>query len=161
MADLRRVTRFAKRIQMAAGLTGLLLAISAVTLVAQTSNSPRAYYDLSKEVTLTGKVLTVFKVPSRGMIPGSHILLATSSGQVDASLGKWGLQGSGALSPAPGQVVEVSGVMKMLLNKPVFVVRTAKAGGQTYQMRNEFGIPLSPQARERALQNAAQKGESQ
>jgi uncharacterized membrane protein len=161
MADPGRVTRFAKRIQMVAGLTGLLLAISAVTLVAQTSKPPRAYYDISKEVTLTGKVLIVFRVPSQGMIPGSHILLATSSGQVDASLGRWGLQGSGALSAAPGQVIEVTGVMKTLLDKPVFVVRTAKAGDQTYQMRNEFGIPVSPQARERALQNAAQKEESQ
>jgi hypothetical protein len=95
------------------------------------------------------------------MIPGSHILLATSSGQVDASLGKWGLQGGAALSAAPGQVIEMTGVMKMLRDKPVFVVRTAKAGGQTYQMRNEFGNPVSPQSRERALQNAAQKGESQ
>lgn len=55
----------------------------------------------------------------------------------------------------------VTGVMKMLLDKPVFVVHTAKAGDQTYQMRNEFGIPVSPQSRERALQNAAQKGASQ
>jgi hypothetical protein len=71
------------------------------------------------------------------------------------------LQGSGALSAAPGQVIEVTGVMKTLLDRPVFVVRTAKTGDQTYQMRNEFGIPVSPQARERALQNAAQKEESQ
>lgn len=160
MADSTRTTRLPKRIQLA-GLTGLLLAISAVTLVGQTSNSPRAYYDISKEVTLTGKVLVVFRVPSQGMIPGSHILLATPSGQVDASLGRWGLQGNGALPAAPGQLIEVTGVMKSLLDKSVLLVRTAKVGGQTYQMRNEFGIPVSPQARERALQNAEQKGESQ
>jgi hypothetical protein len=65
------------------------------------------------------------------------------------------------MSAAPGQVIEVTGVMKTLLDKPVFLVRTAKVGDQTYQMRNEFGIPVSPQARERALQNAAQKEESQ
>ena len=158
MADSRWITRFAKLIQMVAGLTGLLLPISAV---AQTSRPPQAYYDTSREVTLTGSVLAVLKAPSQGMIPGSHILLATSSGQVDASLGRWGLQGSGALSVAPGQVIEVTGVMKVLLGKAVFVVRAAKAGGQTYQMRNEFGIPVSPQARERALQNAAQKEELQ
>ena len=158
MADSKRVTRFAKLIQMVVGLTGLLFPISAI---AQTSNPPRAYYDISKEVTLTGRVLTVLRVPSQGMIPGSHILLATSSGQVDASLGSWGLEGRGALSVAPGQAIEVTGVMKTLLDKHVFVVRTARAGDQTYQMRNEFGIPVSPQARERALQNAAQKEESQ
>lgn len=157
MADSKRVSRIPKLIQKVAGLTGLLLAISVVTLVAQTINPHHAYYDSSKEVTLTGEVLTVLRVPSQGMIPGSHILLTTSSGQVDASLGRWGLEGSGALSVAPGQVIEVTGVMKTLLDKPVFVVRTAQAGEQTYQIRNEFGIPVSPQARERALQNAAQK----
>ena len=157
MADSQWVTRFPKLIQIVVGLAGLLLPLSAA---AQTSN-PRAYYDTSKEVTLTGKVLTVLRAPAQGMIPGSHILLATSSGQVDASLGKWGLEGSGALSVAPGQVVEVTGMMKVLLGKAVFVVRTARTGGQAYQMRNEFGIPVSPQARERALQNAAQKEELQ
>jgi hypothetical protein len=95
------------------------------------------------------------------MISGSHILLATSIGEVDASLGRWGMEGSGALSVAPGQVIEVTGVMKTLLDKPVFVVRTAKVGDQTYQIRNEFGNPLSPQSRERALQNAVQEGVSQ
>lgn len=142
-------------------VASLLSAIVAVTLSAQTINPPHAYYDIRSEVTLTGVVLNVLRAPSQGMIPGSHILLATSSGNVDASLGRWGLEGGGALSAAPGQVVEVTGVMKTLLDKPVFVVRTAKVGDQTYQIRNELGIPVSPQSRERALQNAAQKGVSQ
>ena len=139
----------------------LLLAILTVTLGGQTINPPRAYYDIRQEVTLTGVVLRVLRVPSQGMIPGSHILLATSSGAVDASLGRWGLGGNGGLSAAPGQVVQMTGVVKTLLDKPVFVVRTAKVEDQTYQIRNEFGIPVSPQSRERALQNAAQEGVSQ
>lgn len=158
MPDSRGVGRIAKRIQLVAIL---LLAVVAVTLGAQTINPPRAYYDIRSEVTLTGVVLSVLRVPSQGMIAGSHILLATSSGTVDASLGRWGMEGDGALSVAPGQVIEVTGIMKTLPDKPVFVVRTAKVGDQTYQIRNEFGIPVSPQARERALQNGVQKGESQ
>ena len=142
-------------------VAGLLLAIVTVTLCGQTINPPRAHYDIRQEVTLTGVVLSVSRAPSQGMIPGSHILLVTVAGKVDASLGKWGMEGSGALSAAPGQVIEVTGVMKTLLDKAVFVVRTAKVGDQTYQVRNEFGIPVSPQSRERALQNAAQEGVSQ
>ena len=161
MTASKRVPRFAKRIQMVVGLAIMSLTIAAFATVAQTGNSSHAYYDASKEITLTGKVLAVLQASSQGMIPGSHILLTTPSGQIDASLGKWGLQGSGALSAAPGQVIEVTGVKKTLLGKPVFVVRTAKAGDQIYQMRNEFGVSVSPQARERARQNAAQKGESQ
>lgn len=158
MTDSSRVTRSAKQIRMVAGL---LLAILSVTSGAQNTNSTRMYYDSSEEITLTGVVLSVLSEPSQGMISGSHILLAASSGRVDASLGRWGLEGRDALSAAPGQVVELTGVLKMLLDKPVFVVRTAKVGNQTYQIRNEFGIPVSPQSRERALQNAAQKEVSQ
>lgn len=149
---------FAMRMQWVAGL---LLAILAVTLSGQSNHPLPSYYDSRNEVTLTGVVVNVLKAPSQGMIPGSHVVLATAAGQVDASLGRWGLEGNGALSVAPGQVIEVTGVMKTLLDKPVFLVRTAKAGDQIYQVRNEFGLPISPQARERASQSATQEGVSQ
>jgi hypothetical protein len=87
-------------------------------------------------------------------------VLETSSGSVDASLGKWGLQGKGALSVAAGEQVEVTGVMKTLNGNQVFLARTVKANGQVYTMRNEHGIQMSPQARERMSQNAGQKGET-
>jgi hypothetical protein len=50
--------------------------------------------------------------------------------------------------------------MKTIKDKRVFLVRTVKAGGVVYTIRNEHGVLLSPQARERAVQKAAQKGES-
>jgi hypothetical protein len=90
---------------------------------------------------------------------GSHLLLTTVSGPVDASLGRWGLLGRDALSVTPGQQVEVTGVMKTLKNKKVFVARIVKIGDKIYSMRNEHGIPLSPQARERAIE-MGQKGQS-
>jgi hypothetical protein len=117
-------------------------------------------YDVSKEVTLNGSVLGVLTKPSPGMIMGSHLLLATPSGPVDASLGMFGLLGKGALSVAPGQQVEVTGVMKTLKDKQVFLTRTVKVGGQVYTIRNEHGFPVPPQARERANGKTAQKGES-
>ena len=40
------------------------------------------------------------------------------------------------------------------------MVRTVKADGQVYTMRNQHGIPVSPQARERASAKPAQKGDS-
>jgi hypothetical protein len=93
------------------------------------------------------------------MIPGSHLMLETSSGKIDASLGKWGLAGKGALSVAPGEAVAVTGVMKTVREHEVFVVRTVKAEGRVYTIRNERGGPVSPQSRERASQKSAQKGE--
>ena len=44
----------------------------------------------------------------------------------------------------------LTGVMKTVRDKEVFVVRSVKANGKTYTMRNEHGIEVSPQARERA-----------
>src|SRR5260370_3711277 len=118
---------------------------------AQTAERPTGpFYDVTKEVTLNGTVSSVLMKPSPGMIAGFHLLLATSSGEVDASLGRFGLQGKGALSVDVGQYIEVTGVMMTLRDKQVFVARTVKAGNQVYAMRNEHGIPVSPQARERA-----------
>jgi hypothetical protein len=110
------------------------------------------YYDVAKEVTLKGTVSSVVTKPTEGMIAGSHLLLATTSGAVDVSLGRFGLQGKGALSVDPGEQIEVTGVMKTLREREVFVARNVKAGGQVYRIRNEHGIPVSPQARERGSQ---------
>jgi hypothetical protein len=115
-------------------------------------------YDASKEVTLNGTVSTVLMGPSAGMIPGSHLVLATLSGPVDASLGIFGLRGKGTLTVAAGQQIEVTGVMSTIKDKQVFLARTVKAGGEVYTIRNEHGFPVPPQARMRASQKAA--GES-
>ena len=117
-------------------------------------------YDVTGEVTITGTVSSVLMEAAPGMIVGSHLLLATPSGAVDASLGRFGLQGAGAVSVAAGQQIEATGVMKTIKDKPIFLVRTVKVGGEIYTIRNEHGFPVSPQARERASQKTSQKGES-
>jgi hypothetical protein len=141
-------------------LASLLLAILAVPLLAQSERESHTFYDIAKEITLTGTVSSVLAKPAAGMLFGSHLVLDTTSGQVDASLGKWGLQGKGALSVSAGEPVEVTGVMKTINDKQVFIVRTVKASGQVYTIRNQYGVPRSPQSRERASQKAAQGGES-
>jgi hypothetical protein len=133
-------------------LVALLLAILVVPLNAESAGHSGVYYDVSQEVTLSGSVSAVLINPAPGMIMGSHLLLTTTSGQVDASLGKWALQGKGALSLNPGQQIEVTGVMKTLNDKQVFIARSVKAGGKVYTLRNEHGVPVSPQTRERAAQ---------
>jgi len=118
------------------------------------------HYDIAEEVALTGTVSSVLTKAAPGMIAGSHVLLATASGTVDASLGRFGLRGGGAVSIATGQQIEAIGVMKVIEHKPVLLVRTVKAGGNVYTIRNEHGVLLSPQARERAGQKTGRKGES-
>lgn len=143
--------------------TALLSLLSPLTpVLAQTralGTRPAApYYDVAREVSLKGTVSSVLPNASRGMIPGAHLLLTTSSGAVDASLGRFGLRGKGALSVSTGEQVEVTGVTTTRRGAPVFVVRTLKVRGQLYAMRNEHGIAVPPQSRERVGRKAAQFG---
>ncbi|MGA2855300.1 MAG: hypothetical protein ABSE40_00440 [Candidatus Sulfotelmatobacter sp.] len=146
-----RRSRFTKFTPLIAGLlTGLLFAILVVPLNAA---EPHSYYDISKEVTLTGTVSSVLEKPAPGMILGSHLMIETLSGRVDASLGRWALQGKDAVSVKPGQQIEVTGIMKSLRDKKeVFVARTMKVNGKLYTVRNQHGIEISPQARKRAAE---------
>lgn len=138
----------------------LLFAISTIPVSAETASQSHPYYDITNEVTLAGTVSTVLTKPSPGMIVGSHLLLSTAYGVVDASLGRFGLAGKGALSVALGEQVEVTGVMKTLRDRQVFVARTVTVDGRVFTVRNERGIPVAPQARGRASQKLGQKGES-
>jgi hypothetical protein len=136
-------------------VSSLSLAQAQTTASASRSAAPFAY-SVTEEVTLAGTVSSVLTEAGPGMIVGSHLLLATPSGPVDASLGRFGLRGYGAVSVAAGQQIEATGVMKTIKDKAVFLVRTVKVGGEVYAVRNKHGVLLSPQARERA----SQKGES-
>jgi hypothetical protein len=154
-------TRLIKPVPMIAGLLiGLLFASLAVPLGAQSAPKARRFYDITQEATIHGTVSSVLERAPVGTIPGPHLLLATASGAVDASLGRWGLQGKGALSVAAGEQVEVTGVMKTLKGREVFVARTVKVGGQVYIMRNEHGLSMSPQARARAGQKTVFRSEA-
>jgi hypothetical protein len=85
---------------------------------------------------------------------------------VDTSLGRWGLIGKGALHVAAGARVEVTGEMKTFKDRQVFLARIVKVGSQVYTLRNEHGIPVSPQSRAHLGQKPApflistQKGDS-
>jgi len=117
--------------------------------------------DVSKEITLNGTVSSLLAKPQPGMIMGAHLLFATTSGQVDASLGSFALRGKDALSASAGQQVAITGVMKTIKNQQVFLARTVKVGDQVYTIRNEHGFPLSPEARERLGLSSGQKGVQQ
>ena len=91
----------------------LSLILSAPSSQAQTTAENKAAgplsYDVTQEVTLHGTVSSVLPRPSRGMMMGSHLLLATPSGIVDASLGMYALRGKSAVAVTVGQPVEITG----------------------------------------------------
>jgi hypothetical protein len=142
-----RHSRFISSTPLTAGLlTGLLFAILVVPLNADDSDSR---HDVSKEVMLSDTVSSVLDKPGPGMIWGSHVVVEAAFGRFDASLGRFGLEGEDAPSVTPGQQIELSGVMKTVRDEEVFVVRSVKANGKIFTMRNEHRIEVSPLARER------------
>jgi len=97
-------------------------------------------YDISQEVKLSGTVTHVVAQPSAGMLMGSHLILETPSGNVDAQLGRLRLTGRDAVSVAPGERVQVTGVMKTINSKTVLLTRLIVVNGHVYELRNEHGI---------------------
>jgi DNA/RNA endonuclease YhcR with UshA esterase domain len=125
----------------------LALSLFALPIFAQTAEvttKPVAplRYDITKEVKLSGTVSNVVKAPTREMkmVSGSHLIVETKTGAVDASLGRFAMRGKRGLSITPGQQVEVTGVMKTMKGKQVFVTRLVQAEGHTYTIRNEHGF---------------------
>lgn len=136
----------------------LAMPVHAQSTLEVSKYNPPFKYDASKEVTLNGSVSSVLKKAEPGMIIGAHLMIATHSGTVDASLGRFAFAGAGALSVEPGQQVEVTGVMRELHNKEVFIARVVKVGDQVFPVRTIHGNSISPQTRERISQPAADKG---
>jgi DNA/RNA endonuclease YhcR with UshA esterase domain len=141
------------------------LCVSVVPLHAQTSavsTKPVAqpWYDTTKEVTLTGTVTSVVKAPARGteVMVGSHLVMQTNTGSVDTSLGKYALRGKGALSVTTGDRVQVTGIMKTVQDKQVFVARVIITNGHAYAIRNEHGIAYLPAARKGTANSEAKGG---
>jgi hypothetical protein len=141
------------------GLCLFAMPIHAQTAVTTKTAVPLRY-DISKEVTLAGTVSSVVKgaSPEEKIMAGSHLILETTSGTVDASLGGFALRGSGALTVTPGQRVQVTGVMKKIRDKEVFVTRLVQADGHVFTIRNEHGFALAPSTRERVTKSEAKGG---
>ena len=134
--------------------------IRAQTAAAATKPASPFSYDISQELTLSGTVSNVLAKPAPEMIVGAHLLLTTVSGPVDISLGTLALQGKGALGVTAGQQIQVTGIMKIFKGKQVFLARTVKVDDEVYPIRNQHGVPISSQARERASQKIMPSGET-
>lgn len=143
---------------LAALLVLVLNAAPARAQAAETTTKPAIplRYDINKEVTLNATVESVPSKSSLGQSQQSGFMLRTISGLVQGSLTPFVLNGKGAISIKPGQMIQVTGVMMTMKNeKQVFVIRTIQTGGRTYAIRNERGFPL-----EHPGQNASATTES-
>jgi hypothetical protein len=114
-------------------------------------------YEITKEVTLHGTVVSTPTKSSANAVNASQILLTTSSLTVNVNLGIL-TRGESAISVAPGKQIEVTGVMKNLKGTQVLLARILKVGNRIYTIRDERGIPIAPQIKLRAAKKTAQNG---
>ncbi len=134
-----------------------LMAFSVFTVPSQAAAAtkkitvtPKYQYDVRQEVTLKGTVSEVVKKPNVGTLAGTHLMLATSSGTIDAHIGSYAGRDKRLDSLTQGQSISAVGVMMKVKNNQVFIVRTVEADGQTYTVRNQRGFfvgPASPRAK--------------
>jgi hypothetical protein len=100
-------------------------------------------YDVSKDVSVQG---TVVKYTENSQTPpiGAHVLLQTSSGNVDVHLGDARLLHLAKLTLAQGTNARVVGQMGTAGQNPIFFARLVQVGTQLVAVRSNHGLPLSP-----------------
>jgi hypothetical protein len=142
-----------------------LLAFSAVAASAASDHAttPKravltSRYNASKEVMIQGTIQSVVRAPAKGTVLGTHLMLATSKGPVDAHVGDFITRGPNAVKFSSGQAVKVVGVSTTINKHQIFLVRTVEVGGRTVQVRTSTGFLIVPGAKGKIVQANAYKG---
>lgn len=141
-----RRNRLTKATPLIAGLlTGLLLAILAVPLSAETarpSHPLRGFepaYDAAHEVTIKGTVREIVTKHTPGSPIGVHVIVSGMQGQVDAHLGSFLAKDTQAALHA-GLPVEIVGAMTIVHGRQFLLARQITFGDQTVTVRTRTGF---------------------
>jgi hypothetical protein len=129
-----------------AALPAVLTASTLVALAkAQTSdaktNAMMPVYDVTKEVKVQGTIQKIDGFGTNGPI-GTHVLIQTATGVVDAHLGFGAASQPKYLGIAPGQSVTVTGMMETMGTTNVLMARILATTNHIFVLRNEHGIPV-------------------
>jgi hypothetical protein len=132
-----------------ASLMLLLVCALAICLSALAQQSTQsvvrlpATYDVSREGSLVG---TVVKFDAASATPpiGAHLLLQTSSGQVDVHLGNAKLLQASHLELNAGDNVRIVGENLSLGDTTFFAARIVQKSTQAVAVRNSKGFALTP-----------------
>ena len=117
-----------------------------------------AAYDLSKEVRVQGTIQQIDTANTRTPL-GTHILVQTASGVVDAHLGPLNKASFDALHLSVGEAVTLTGMDESLASGSVFLVRLLTTSTRIVILRNEHGYPVrSLLPRGSASSSATMKG---
>jgi hypothetical protein len=99
-------------------------------------------YDIAKDVSLQGTVLT-FTENSQVPPFGAHVLLQTSTGNVDIHLGDARFLRLSKLDITPGASVRFVGQMTTVGKNQIFLARLVQVGAQVVAVRSDHGLPLA------------------
>ena len=126
-------------------LAGMLaLSISAGAQQAAQPDARRLQsYDTGREVTLVGTVVK-YEASSSAPPMGAHLLVQTSSGQVDAHLGDARVLQASHLELKVGDNVRIVGESLALGDGTFFAARIVQKGMQAVAVRNAKGLLLRP-----------------
>ena len=114
-------------------------------------------YDLSREGSLLG---TVVKYDSASTVPplGAHVLIQTTSGQVDVHLGNARVLSANHFELKPGDNARIIGEELAYGDGSIFAARIVQKGVQAVAVRNTHGAPTSPAATMSPAQKEALRG---
>jgi len=131
-----------KKIRLGMLALGIVLGMSSSAL-AQLAVQPDVEqlrsYSLARESSLLGTVVK-FDAASNTPPMGAHVLLETSSGQVDVHLGNPKILQAGHLALHPGDSVRIIGEAIALGDSTYFAARIVQKGAQAVTVRNTKGF---------------------
>ncbi len=114
-------------------------------------------YDLAKEVRIQGIIQKIDAAGPSGLA-GTHILIQTATGIVDAHLGVGAASKPGYLGLVVGQSVSLTGMMEPMGGTNVLLARLLTTSNHIFVLRNEHGIPVRATPRGSAPAGTLQKG---
>ena len=110
---------------------------------ASTAPKPHSGYDVSREVSLQGTVVSFTENSSTPPL-GARISIQTSSGILDVHLGNAKLLQHDKFSVAPGDTVRIIGENLPYAGGTQFFARIIQKGSQAVALRSPQGFPLRP-----------------
>src|SRR5215470_17167989 len=102
-------------------------------------------YNVANDSSLQGTILSYTENSGKPPL-GTHVLLQTSSGNVDVHLGDARVLHQAKVSLAPGMSVRFVGQTRSVGQNTVFLARLVQVGSHVVAVRSNHGLPIGPGA---------------
>jgi hypothetical protein len=120
-----------------------------------TSNSPS--YDSTREIKVEGAIVKIDTTSANAPL-GTHILVQTAQGLVDAHLGFGPAAKPDYLGIAEGQSVTIVGMMEDVGGNSILLTRILTTPSRIFLLRNERGVAVRAIPRRSSSAMMTQKG---